>query len=195
MELALNEWIEYVSFWALAKKNIENREQEELNYLYELTEREFCKWLKKDLLEKSIKFKTVWDLNLLPTNTKKLLEELTEDTKHWEKMTLIIAIWYGWQDEIVRWVKNFISKNKSNLDEALEKLNENTLFEYLDTGDFPAPDMIVRTGWDTRLSWYFLYASEYSEYYFTDTFWPDFSEKEFYDVLDKLGRARRNFGK
>ena len=77
----------------------------------------------------------------------------------------------------------------------ISKLDEKTFLSFLDTGRFPPPDLIIRTGGDTRLSGYFLYQSEYSEYYFTDTLWPDFKEKEFYKALATLKDAKRNFGK
>lgn len=76
-----------------------------------------------------------------------------------------------------------------------KKLDEKSLLPYLDSGRFPAPDLIVRTGGDVRHSGYFLYQSEYSEYYFTDTYWPDFGEEEFYKALNSLKTAQRNFGK
>lgn len=74
-------------------------------------------------------------------------------------------------------------------------LDEKTFLPFIDTGRFPAPDLIVRTGGDTRHSGYFLYRAEYSEYYFTDTLWPDFDEAEFYKALGTLKDAKRNFGK
>jgi len=78
-------------------------------------------------------------------------------------------------------MKNFI-KNGGDIN----SLDETTFLPFLDTGRFPPPDLIVRTGGDTRHSGYFLYTSEYSEYYFTDTLWPDFKEREFYKALETL---------
>ena len=65
-------------------------------------------------------------------------------------------------------------------------LDETTFLPFLDTGRFPPPDLIVRTGGDMRHSGYFLYGSEYSEYYFTPALWPDFKEEEFYKALKSL---------
>ncbi|MDD2515923.1 MAG: polyprenyl diphosphate synthase [Candidatus Gracilibacteria bacterium] len=198
IDLCLKEGIEYTSFWTLAKNNIQNREQEELDFIYNLIIKDVY-GLKDDFLKKSISFRTVGDLSLLPINVKNTLEKLTEETKNGEKLTIIMAIGYGGQDEIVRGIKKFIIENaeniKSDLEEALVSLDEGSFFKYLDTGDFPAPDLIVRTGGDIRMSGYFLYASEYSEYHFTKTYWPDFGEKDFYEALDLLKGAKRNFGK
>ncbi len=105
-------------------------------------------------------------------------------------MTFILAIGYGGQDEIIRGIKKFVQEGWD-----VSTLDENTFLPFLETGRFPAPDLIVRTGGDVRHSGYFLYQSEYSEYYFTDTLWPDFQEQEFYKALNVLKGAKRNFGK
>jgi len=189
IELCYNEWAEYCSFWALAKKNIENRSKEELEYLYKLLWKSIQNFLPK-LLEKGIKFEWVGNPDILPIQTVELLENTRETAKNGTKMTFILAIGYGGQDEIVRALKKFMKEGWD-----IEKLDENTFLPFLDTWRFPSPDLIVRTGGDMRLSGYFLYQSEYSEYYFTPTLWPDFKETEFYKALETLKDAKRNFGK
>jgi undecaprenyl diphosphate synthase len=81
------------------------------------------------------------------------------------------------------------------VEELLENLNEISFHTYLDSGRFPAPDLIVRTGGDIRHSGYWLYSSEYCEYYFTDKLWPEFDEVEFHKALDFFHKTKRNFGK
>lgn len=189
IELCYNENIEYCSFWAIAKKNIESRSPEELTYLYQLLV-ESIEELVTKLLEKSMKFEWIGNPDILPVHIVKLLQETQEKAKHGTKMTFILAIGYGGQDEIIRGIKNFV-KNGGDLD----TLDEKTFLAFLDTGRFPAPDLIIRTGGDIRSSGYFLYQSEYSEYYFTDTLWPDFKKEEFHKALSTLKDAKRNFGK
>jgi len=197
IDRCLKEWIEYISIWALAKKNLE-RTSEELNHLYDLLRKKIAV-MKKKYAKNGIKFEPVWNLDLLPSDIKEKLLDLQESTKNWNKMTFILAMAYGWQDETVRWIKEFIRQNleeiKNNSEGLLAKLDEKEFLKYIDTGKFPAPDLIIRTGWDMRLSWYFLYQSEYSEYYFTPTYWPDFNEKEFYVALNSFKWAKRNFWK
>lgn len=199
LKLCLKEEIEYVSFWALAKRNIEERSPEELNHIYSLIIDQFPEMLPK-LQRESIRFEVLWDENLLPENVREALHVMKEWTKDGTKLTFILAIGYGWQDEIVRWVKNYIQKNIDSLtpekiSSLLENLDENSFREYLDCGRFPNPDLIVRTWWDIRHSGYWLYSSEYSEYYFTPKLWPEFDEAEFYRALGSLKNAKRNFGK
>lgn len=180
IELCYNEDVEYCSFWALAKKNIENRSKEELDYLYKLLGESIENLLPK-LLEKGIKFEWVGNPDILPPHINKLLEDTREKAKNGSKMTFILAIGYGGQDEIIRGIKNFIKQGGD-----VNTLDETTFLPFLDTGKFPAPDLIIRTGGDTRHSGYLLYQSEYSEYYFTPTLWPDFKEEEFHKALETL---------
>lgn len=189
VELCYKEGIEYCSFWALAKKNIENRSTEELAYLYKLLSESINELLPK-LLEKSIRFEWVGNPEILPSSTVKMLENAREKAKNGTKMTFILAIGYGGQDEIIRALRKFVKEGGD-----IETLDENTFLSFLDTGRFPAPDLIIRTGGDMRLSGYFLYQSEYSEYCFTPTLWPDFKEEEFYKAFGTIKEARRMFGK
>lgn len=189
VELCVQNEIEIVSFWALAKKNILERSEQELNYLYDLFG-EFLGKIEASCVRNQIRFEMVGDMELLPESLRNSLQTLKDLTRSFEKMTLILAIGYGGQDEIVRATKRAI---QAGVDP--ETLNEKTFLEYLDTGRFPPPDLIVRTGGDVRHSGYFLYQAEYSEYYFTDTLWPDFGEEEFFASLNSLKNAKRNFGK
>ncbi len=127
---------------------------------------------------------------LLPVDIREILLDGVDSTSSGNAMTFILAIAYGGQDEIVRAVRRFVAESQS-----IESLNEKSLLEYLDTGAYPPPDLIVRTGGHERHSGYFLYQSAYSEYYFTDTLWPDFSRDDFDKALASYRKTKRNFGK
>jgi len=189
VELCVKNEIEIVSFWALAKKNILERSEQELTYLYDLFER-FLEKIEASCVRNQIRFEAVGDMDLLPKSLRDSLMNLKNLTRSFSKMTLILAIGYGGQDEIVRATKRAI---QAWVDP--ETLNEKTFLKFLDTGSFPPPDLIVRTGGDVRHSGYFLYQAEYSEYYFTETLWPDFGEEEFLASLLSLKNAKRNFWK
>lgn len=189
VELCVKNNIEIVSFWALAKKNILERSAQELDYLYSLFE-EFLGKIETSCEKNQICFEFVGDITLLPETLQKSLQYLQSKTKDFTKMILILAIGYGGQDEIVRATKRII---QAGIDP--ETLDEKSFLNYLDSGKFPPPDLIIRTGGDVRHSGYFLYQAEYSEYYFTNTLWPDFEETEFHKALNSLKNAKRNFGK
>ncbi len=140
--------------------------------------------------EQSIRFATIGDLSLLPDDIRSIFSDAVEATKHSQVMTFILAFWYSGQDEIVRGVKRCISEGVDP-----DTLTEKEFLTYLDSGKYPPPDLIVRTGWNIRHSGYLLYQSAYSEYYFTETLWPDFSQKDFDGAVDFFEWAKRNFGK
>lgn len=187
VELCYKEGIEYCSFWAIAKKNIENRTQKELDYLFQIL-MDNIERLATKLLEKDIRFEWVGNPDILPSHVVQALENVRQKAKNGTKMTFILAIGYGGQDEIIRGMKKFVQEGGD-----IDSLDEKTFLPFLETGKFPAPDLIVRTGGDMRLSGYFLYMSEYSEYYFTETLWPDFREPEFYKAFSSYQNATRNF--
>jgi undecaprenyl diphosphate synthase len=199
LKMCMDEWIEYVSMWVIAKKNLEERCREELDHLFWLIRKRIPEMLPK-FIENWIKFETIWNKDLLPKDVNEILENAIDKTKGQTKLTFIFAIWYGWQDEILRWMKNYIKANLESLksedyEDVLNWLNEEKFSNYLDTWKYPAPDLIIRTGWDIRTSWYYLFQSEYSEYYFTPKLWPDFDKIEFEKALFQYNNSKRNFWK
>jgi undecaprenyl diphosphate synthase len=181
--------IQYVSMWALSKENIKNRDTTEIDSIYRLIRKKLPNLVKK-MIHLGIKFETIGDLWLLPPDIRTLLMQAMADTQTWEKITFIIAIAYSGQDEIIRGVRRCIAEGVDP-----QALTEKDFLTYLDSGRYPPPDLIVRTGGDLRHSWFYLYQSAYSEYYFTDTLWPEFDQSAFDSALRSYTDRRRNFGK
>lgn len=128
IEICYEKGIEYCSFWAIAKKNIENRSTEELNYLYQILV-DGIESLVSKLLEKEMRFAWVGNPDILPPHIVELLNETREIAKNGTKMTFILAIGYGGQDEIIRGIKNFIKRG-----DDVDMLNEASFLPFLDTG-------------------------------------------------------------
>ncbi len=189
IELCLDRHIPYVSFWALSRENILERSKLELTAIYMIMRHKLAHMVEV-FLRRGIRFEIVGDRDLLPSDLRQRLDEAVEATKWGTAMTCIFALGYSGQDEIVRGVRAWMSSWKS-----LESLDEQSFFSTLDSGRFPPPDMIVRTGWNIRHSGYFLYASAYSEYYFTQTLWPDFSAQDLDKALEYYIWVQRNFWK
>ncbi len=103
-------------------------------------------------------------------------------------MTFILALAYSGQDEIIRGIKDWVASRG-----YLEPLDEKKFLTFLETGIFPPPDLIVRTGGNIRHSGYFLYQSAYSEYYFTETLWPDFKKEDLDQAMEYYDGIKRNF--
>ena len=180
--------IPYVSMWALSRENILERSREEVEGIFDLIHAKIPS-LKKECIANSVRFETIGNLSLLPDDLQNILDDAIRSTQAGNS-TFILALAYGGQDEIIQAVKRCLVEG---IDPA--SLTEKSFLTYLDSGKYPAPDLIVRTGGNIRHSGYFLYQSAYSEYYFTDTLWPDFSQKDFDAAIAFYEQVNRNFGK
>ena len=146
--------------------------------------------LVKKFLEKGIRLEVIGDISLIPEDVRKVLTDSIEITKEGLAMTFVLAFGYSGQDEIVRGVKKCIREWVDP-----DTLTEKEFLTYLDSGKYPSPDVIVRTGGNIRHSGYFLYQSAYSEYFFTETLWPDFAQSDFDAAVSFYEWVKRNFGK
>lgn len=180
--------ISHLTLWALSKENLIKREPEELSGIIKLIEK--LADLLPEMQENNIKFETIWDIEKLPQTSQIILQKVKDQTKNNSGMVLIAALVYSGQDEIIRWIKKMTS-----LWVNIDDLDEKWFKQFLDTGRFPSPDLIIRTGWDMRHSGFMLYESDYSEYYFSEKFWPDFDEFELKKVIHCFQWAKRNFWK
>jgi len=186
--LAEKKWIKYITLWALSTDNLKKRSKEEVEWIIKLGNNiEYFLW---KMLNENLKFETIGDISQLPEESQVVLNKVKEKTKNNTWITLILGLIYGGQDEIIRATKKIIK----NWIEP-EELTKEEFRKYTDTWKFPIVDMIVRTGWNIRHSWFMLFDSEYSEYYFTDKKWPEFDEEQLDKVIDNFNNSKRNFGK
>lgn len=187
-KLAKKLWVKYLTLWALSTENLAKRDADEVKWIIKLINNiENLLW---DMLLEDLKFETIWDLSKLPQESQDILATVKNNTKDNTAITLVLALVYWWQDEIIRATKKII---KSWINP--EELTKDEFRKYTDTWKFPIVDMIVRTGWDTRHSWFMLFDSEYSEYYFTEKSWPDYNEEELEKTLESFKKSKRNFWK
>jgi undecaprenyl diphosphate synthase len=149
-------------------------------------------YLRKEItsfMEHDIVFRTIGDVSRLPDNVRKVVAEAEEKTACNKGMFLITALSYSGRNEILGAVRKIISKGIGP-----EELTEEVFASHLDTAGVPAPDLIVRTSGEMRISNFLLWQAAYSELYFTDTFWPDFSKEEFLLAIQDYQRRDRRFG-
>jgi len=188
VDAASERWMSHITLWALSTENLEKRSPEEVKWIIKLVN-SIEKYLWKMKAE-SLKFNTIGDISKLPRESQWVIQRVTNATKNNTGIVMTLALIYGWQDDIVRATKKMI---QSGLDP--QNLTTKEFRKYTDLADLPLPDMIVRTGWDVRHSGFLLFDSAYSEYYFTEKWWPAFDESELDKVIWIFEGSRRNFWK
>lgn len=145
---------------------------------------------KNNMIKKGIRFKTIGNRSMLPEDVLKMIEETEIETSEGRTMNLFLCLSYGGRDEIIRAVKRLL---KEGIDP--ESLNEENFKDYLDTAGIPDPDLMIRTSGEKRLSNFLIYQSAYTELYFTETLWPDFTREEFLEAIQDYQKRQRRFGK
>jgi undecaprenyl diphosphate synthase len=121
------------------------------------------------------------------------LAEAERETSQGQCLTLVLALSYGGRDEIIRAVKRVAQHVlDGNLD--INQLNNKSFSTFLDTGDLPEPDLLIRTSGEMRTSNFLLWQAAYAELYFTDVLWPDFNAAELQKALDDYRQRKRRFG-
>jgi len=140
------------------------------------------------ILENDIKFKVIGDKTKLDILTRKKIDDLESKTKNNKNMQLILALSYGSRQEIITAVNNLLQKNKNkvNLDEFI-----NSLF----TRNIPDPDILIRTGFEKRISNFLLWQIAYSEIFFIDEYWPNFNKKILKNIIKDYNLRERRYGK
>jgi undecaprenyl diphosphate synthase len=113
-----------------------------------------------------------------------------ELTKNNTGLTLCLAFDYGGRDEIVRAARRIASAGVPG-----DNIDESMFAQYLDSPGIPGPDLVIRTGGETRLSNFLLWQTAYSELYFTPVLWPDFGRKDIEEALSEYKRRQRRFGR
>lgn len=185
-DAAIKHNIKFLTLWAFSTENWD-RSQKEVDDLLNLF-RDVLKNGFEKLHKKGVKIQTIGDPLKFPKDIQNSIQDVIEKTKNNKNLTIIFALNYGGRDEIIRAVKK-IPQNK------LAALSEKDFSNYLDTTNLPDPDLIIRTGEETRLSGFLIWQSEYSELYFTSTLWPDFTPEEFSKAIEEYNSRQRRFGR
>ena len=180
--------IRYLSLYAFSTENWK-RTVEEVGFLMGLIKRH----LRSELVfykANGIRIVHSGNLDGLPSDICEDLAKIQAETAHFPGMALNLAINYGGRDEIVRAVGRLL-ENRSR---EAARIDEEDLAGALDRPDLPDPDLIIRTGGERRLSNFLLWESAYSELYFSDALWPDFSSGDLGAAIADFGRRERRFG-
>lgn len=180
--------IRYVTMYAFSTENW-NRPQNEVDALMKLLNN-YLKNCVKTARKNNIRVRVIGDISRLDEDFQKKIKNLEEESKSNDGLNFQIAINYGSRDEMVRAMRKMLKDVP-----APEDITEEMFERYLDTYGIPDPDLLIRTSGEQRLSNYLLWQLAYSEFYFTDTPWPDFSPEELKKAVEAYGDRDRRYGK
>ena len=173
--------IPIITFYVFSSENW-RRPKAEINFLFKLIDQYFSKEI-NNVVKQGIKLNILGELNKLPQNVRKTLKKCTQLTKKNKKITVNLAINYGSKKEILYAFKKI--KKRLTL-----KIFEKNLY----TKNMPNPEILVRTGGHQRLSNFMLWQLAYAELFFINKLWPDFNSKDYFNIIQKYHKIRRNFG-
>lgn len=182
--------IKYLTVYAFSTENWK-RSKEEVDYLMKL----FRNYLKKCIRisqRNQMQVRIIGDPSAFDADIQESIQKLEEFSSQYDELHFQIALNYGSRDEILRAVNRMVRDVK---DDRLDTpITEEVFSSYLDTHDLPDPDLLIRTSGEQRLSNYLLWQLAYTEFYFTDVAWPDFTEEELVKAIEKYQKRDRRYG-
>lgn len=184
--------IEYLTLYTFSKENW-SRPKEEVDALMYMLATNIGNE-EKTLMDNNIRLQTIGDMAELYNDTRKAVLDMVEKTKHNTGMTLVLALNYSARWEITKAVKE-IAKDFANHRMDENAINEDLISSYLTTKNIPDPDLLIRTSGELRISNYLLWQIAYSELYFTDVLWPDYTKEDLYKAIIDYQKRERRFGK
>ena len=181
--------IEYLTVYAFSTENWK-RPPEEVRTIMAIFEKYMMEAL--SIMERDrFKMRFFGDISALSPRLQELMAAAEEKSTHYEGCQMNMCINYGGRDEIIRAVRRYAQEFK---DGTAPELTEETFGNYLYSAGIPDPDLIIRTSGEERLSNFLPWQGAYSELYFTDVLWPDFTERDMDAALAEFQRRDRRFG-
>jgi undecaprenyl diphosphate synthase len=212
---AIEKGIKRLTFWAFSTENWQ-RSEAEVQFLFQIS-RKFFQDSISQLLDLGVKLHTLGDLSRFPADIASSIRLAQDKSKNNDRIVVNLPLNYGGRQEILHAVKELLKEKLEPIiqqlpegpqgevrdvlhttKEAMKSLlhiDEEMFASYLYTKGQPDPDLIIRTGGAERLSGFLPWQGVYSELYFTDTYWPDFTPTEFTKALDNYALRERRFGK
>jgi undecaprenyl diphosphate synthase len=184
--------VKYLTVYAFSSENWD-RPIEEVTYLMKLLD-EYLEKETAPLMEKNIKIIVSGNLEKLASSTKLAIKTIEEKTENNSALTLNVAFSYGSRQEIVDAAKQIAlatSQGKISVDEISEQVFAKNLYR----PEIPDPDLMIRTAGDLRISNFLLWQAAYAEFYFTETYWPDFSKEDLLQAIKDFNKRERKYGK
>lgn len=188
IEFCVANHIPHLTLFALSVENRKNRSEKELQFLLNL----FLESLRHHMAElhkNNIRIQIVGDRTLLTSILQQHVEHAELLTRHNTGLRLMIALDYSGRWDIIRATQRLIENGIAPAD-----ITEDLFAQYLCFSDIPEPDLLIRTSGEQRISNFMLWQCAYTEFYFTDKYWPDFDAAVFQQALDAFRMRERRFG-
>lgn len=192
MKAASEIGIKYLTLYTFSTENW-NRPAEEVDALMELMVQAVARET-AELVENGIVLKVIGEIDRLPAKTRQALNDCLEATSKGNSSTVILALSYSSKWEITNAARKIAQDVKDgNLE--VSDITESMFPNYLTTKDYPDPDILIRTGGEYRISNFLMWQISYSELYFSDELWPDFTHDSLYKAVVDFQSRERRFGK
>ena len=179
--------ISVLSLYVFSTENWK-RSQQEVSALMRLLVRFFKVYI-DEFMQRHVQLRVMGDIRRLPFATRQSVKMGIEKTAENDGVVLNIGLNYGGRDEIARAARRAMEDGISS-----EGMTSDVLERYLDTAGLPPVDLLIRTGGEKRLSNFMLWQLAYTEFYFTDTLWPDFKPADLDRAIEWFGQRNRRFG-
>ena len=195
VEAAVETGVRYLSIYAFSEENW-SRPQEEVDGLMELMVKAMAAEMEK-LNRNGVRFMVIGNRDRLAPKLNEVIDSCMAMTSANDTLTLIVFLSYSGKWDILQAAKRLVRKALASEEgrEEVMSMGIDGFDGFLATAGIPDPDLIVRTSGEHRMSNYLLWQGAYSEFYFTDTLWPDFRKEEFRKALDEFAKRDRRYGK
>lgn len=183
--------IKYLTVYAFSTENWK-RPEDEINAIMKLL-RDYLKNCLEISKKNDMRVRVIGDRSGLKDDIVKAIEDLEEKSKNNKGLNFQVALNYGGRDEITRAVRSIAQQVKEGT-LKVEDIDQDKISSFLDTADIPDPDLMIRTSGEQRISNYLLWQLAYSEFYFTDVLWPDFTKEDLEKAVAFYNKRDRRFG-
>ena len=191
-EIASELGVEYLTLYTFSTENW-HRPQAEVDLLMHLVVTSIEQQT-PDLIKNNVRLTAIGDLQRMPQFARERLERCFDDTSHCTGLVLCLALSYSARWELVEACCHIAQEAQhGTLDPA--SIDDTVLASHLATASMPDPDLLIRTGGDLRISNYLLWQIAYSELYFTEKYWPDFTQQDFVEAIIDYQQRERRYGK
>ncbi|MBR6283477.1 MAG: isoprenyl transferase [Muribaculaceae bacterium] len=191
-EMASEMGLGYLTLYTFSTENW-NRPQQEVDLLMHLVVTAIEQQT-PDLIRNNVRLTAIGDLGRMPAFARERLQRCMADTAHCNGLTLCLALSYSARWEMVEACRAIAAKAQAGVLNPAD-IDDATVAQHLATAHMPDPDLLIRTGGDLRVSNYLLWQIAYSELFFTDKYWPDFTKDDFVNAIAHYQSRERRFGK